>query len=131
MWKTKATLTVGGLVAAVFIFTIGLWVVQTMNAPALNPADELALIPVDGKVGVVAQITAIEGSTLTLQVLEGKDYAQRTDVFLHAQRGKSRVVMGSESDIKLGAIAQFDAVKTGVNAVRLNRITILPGMNKN
>lgn len=130
MWKTKATLIVGGLVAAVVIFTVVLWVVQTRTAPALNRADELASIPMDGKVGVVAQITAIEGNTLTLEVLEGKNYTQHTGLFLQAQRGKDHITLGAESDIKIGAIAQFDAVKTGVNAVRLNRITVLSDVYK-
>ncbi len=131
MWKTRATLIVGGLVVAVVIFTVVLWLVQVQGEPPLNRADELASIPVDGKVGVVAQIMAIEGNVLRLEVLEGYDYNQRTGLILQAQRGKAELTMGSDSDIKVGTIARFDAVKTGVNAVRLNRITILPGMNKN
>ena len=130
MWKTKATLIVGGLVVAVVIFTVVLWLVQVRAEPPLNRADELASIPIDGKVGVVAQIMAMEGNALTLQVLDSRDYSQRTGLVLQAQQGKAEITMGSESDIKVGTIARFDAVKTGVNAVRLNRITILPGMNK-
>ena len=130
MSKRTPTLIIGGLVAAVAIFTVVLWVAQTMNKPAPNRADDLAVIPVGGKVGVVAQITAIQGSTLTIQVLQGKDYAERTNMLLQAERGKDFLAMGSESDIKVGAIARFDAVKTGVNVVRLNQITILTGYYK-
>jgi len=130
MWKTKASLIIGGLVVAVVIFTVGLWLVQVRAEPPLNRADELASIPIDGKVGVVAQIMAIEGNVLKLEVLEGYDYNQRTGLVLQAQHDKEEITMGSESDIKVGTIARFDAVKTGVNMVRLNRITILPGMNK-
>ena len=130
MSKRTPTLLIGGLVAAVVIFTVVLWVAQTMNAPAPNRADDLAVIPVGGKVGVVAQITAIDGNTLTIQVLQGKDYAERTNMVLAAVRGKNFLAMGTEADIKVGAIARFDAVKTGVNVVRLNQITILTGMYK-
>ena len=130
MSKRTPTLIIGGLVAAVVIFTVVLWSAQRMMSPALNPADELSSIPIDGKVGVVAQITAIQGNTLTLQVLQGKDYAERTALWLQAERGKEFLAMGTESDIKVGAIARFDAVKTGVNTVRLNQITILTGMYK-
>ncbi len=131
MWKTKATLIIGGLLVAVSLFTVGVMFAQAVTAPPLNRADELASIPVDGKVGVVAQIMAMEGTALTLEVLDSRDYSQRTGLVLQAQRGKAELTMGSDSDIKVGTIARFDAVKTGVNAVRLNRITILPGMNKN
>ncbi len=130
MWKTKATLIIGGLVVAVVIFTVVLWSAQKSAEPPIVSADDLAVIPIDGKVGVVAQITAIQGNTLTLQVLQGKDYAQRTATVLQAERGTAYLAMGTESDIKVGAIARFDAVKTGVNAVRLNQITILTGMYK-
>ena len=130
MSKRTPTLLIGGLVVAVVIFTVVLWVAQTMNAPAPNRADDLAVIPVGGKVGVVAPITAIDGNTLTIQVLQGKDYAERTNMVLAAVRGKNFLAMGTESDIKVGAIARFDAVKTGVNVVRLNQITILTGMYK-
>jgi len=130
MSKRTPTLIIGGLVAAVVIFTVGLWSVQKMAEPPMVSADDLAVIPIGGKVGVVAQITAIDGSTLMIQVLQGKDYSERTNMLLQAQRGKDFLAMGTESDIKVGAIARFDAVKTGVNAMRLNQITILTGMYK-
>lgn len=130
MSKRTPTLIIGGLVAAVVIFTVVLWSAQKMAEPAVVSADDLAVIPLGGKVGVVAQITAIEGSTLTIQVLQGKDYSERTHMLLQVQRGKDFLAMGSESDVKVGAIARFDAVKTGVNALRLNQMTILTGMYK-
>ncbi len=128
MWKRNATLIVGGLVVAVVIFTVVLWVAQTMLTPAPTSADDLAAIPIDGKVGVVAQITAIQGNILTIQVLQGKDYAQHTGTFLQAQRGKDHIAMGSESDVRIGAMAEFDGVKIDVNKLRLNRIVILTGL---
>lgn len=130
MSKRTPTLIIGGLVTAVVIFTIVLWSAQKMAEPPMTSADDLAVIPMGGKVGVVAQITAIQGNTLTIQVLQGKDYAERTSMILQAQRGKDFLAMGAESDIKVGALARFDAVKTGVNAVQIQQITILTGMYK-
>ncbi len=127
MSKRTPTLIVGGLVIGVTLFTVVLWLAQTRQAPARARADALASIPVNGKVGFVAQITAIEGNTLTIEVLAGKDYAQRTGARLQAERGKERILIGGESDIRVGAVAQFDGVKTGVNALRLVRVTILTG----
>ena len=130
MSKRNPTLLIGGLVAVVVIFTVVLWITQTRISPARTTADELSSISVDGKVGVVAQITAIQGNALTLQVLQGKDYNQRTGAFLQGERGKDHIAMGTESDVKVGAIAQFDGIKTAANKVRLNRITILTGLVK-
>ncbi len=130
MSKRTPTLIIGGLVLAVVIFTVVLWSAQKMAEPPITNADDLAVIPIQGKVGVVGQITAIEGNTLTIQVLQGKDYSERTNILLQAQRGKDFLAMGTESDIKVGAIARFDAVKTGANAVQLNQITILTGYYK-
>ncbi len=130
MSKRTPTLIIGGLVTAVVIFTVVLWSVQKITEPPTTSADDLAVIPLGGKVGVVAQITAIQGNMLTIQVLQGKDYAERTNMIFQAQRGKDFLAMGTESDIKVGAIARFDAVKTGINAVQLQQITVLTGMYK-
>ncbi len=130
MSKRAITIAMVALIIFIVLFTVGLWLVQTAMQPVRTTTDELALVPVGGKVGVVAQITAIQGNTLTVQVLQGKDYDQRSSIVLQGDRSKALIVMGGEQDVKLGAIAQFNGVKTGDSTFKLNRIVILTNFVK-
>lgn len=127
--RTALALTVLG--ALVILSAAGWIAMRSMMRPTDTTADELEAIPPGERVEVIGQITAIQDSSLTVEVLEGNGYDvfdQRTGRFLTVERtGSEEIVMGAEANVFEGAIVQFEGVKTGPNAVRLDRIVILTG----
>lgn len=77
-------------------------------------------------VSLVGQVLAIQGSVLMLDVLQGPDQRQPVGLRLQAEdANKAQIAQGTDADIRPGAVARFDGVKTGNGGFRTDRITIL------
>lgn len=124
-------LGIGTLVLVVIIAVGGTLAMRGFMRPASTDADAVEHIGTGERVEVVGQIVGIDGSTLTVEVLEGNGYDvwdTRTGTFLSMEGGGSAdVVMGTADDVAQGAIAQFEGEKTGTDTVQLERIVILTG----
>ncbi len=119
------------LLAIVVVLSVAWFGLQTMTMQASRTrADQLPGIPVGGQVSVVGQIKSVQGNMVTFEVLQGKDYDQRSGALVQAERGADRIAMGTEPDVKVGGIAQFEGKKTGIDRLKLERIVILTGFVK-
>jgi hypothetical protein len=119
----------GGLV---ILAGAAVWLVfNVYMKPASPKVDPLAAIAVGDPVDVVGEVASLDGQAITLEVLAGDDYDQRTGKLLKAIRtGEERFAMGSEADLKVGAITQLDGYKVNDDTFHLSRIVILTGYVK-
>ncbi len=119
----------GGLV---IVAGAAVWLVFNVTMkPAIPKIDPLAAIAVGDPVDVVGEVVSLNGQAITLEVLSGDDYDQRTGKLLKAVRtGEERFAMGSEADLKVGAITQLDGYKVNDDTFHLSRIVILTGYVK-
>ncbi len=91
----------------------------------------MADLAVGDPVDVVGEVVSLEGQVITFEVLVGENYDQRTGTLLKAVRtGEERFAMGSETDLKVGAITQLDGYKVNDDTFHLQRIVILTGYIK-
>jgi hypothetical protein len=110
------------LAAAILIFPAASSPTST-NAAVTQTGDQMEF---------VGQITAIQGTVLTVEILEGTGtdnvFNIRTGQFIEVvQTAAPEIVMGTSADIFVGAIGQFRGTKTGDNQIQLSRIVILTG----
>jgi hypothetical protein len=119
----------GGLVilagaAAWLVFNVAM----KPASPRINPLADLA---VGDPVDVVGEVVSLDGQVITFEVLVGENYEQRTGTLLKAVRtGEERFAMGSEAELKVGAIIQLDGYKVNDETFHLQRIVILTGYIK-
>ena len=119
----------GGLVilagaAAWLVFNVAM----KPASPRINPLADLA---VGDPVDVVGEVVSLDGQVITFEVLAGENYEQRTGTLLKAVRtGEERFAMGSEAELKVGAIIQLDGYKVNDETFHLQRIVILTGYIK-
>lgn len=115
------------LVAAI----LWVWMSNTMMQPSQTSADQFLDMQIGDTISVVGEIIAVEGQTITVEILEGEDYDRRSGTLLELERtGEENIVMGGETDLMPGAIAQFDGTKTASEIIRLERTVILTGFVK-
>lgn len=121
-----------GVVALIALIAVtGVWMMRSFMRPADTRAEDLEELEAGQPLEVIGQIVALDGDTLTVEVLEGNGYDrfdQRTGRFLTLTGyPDAEVVMGDGSDVVVGAIAQFEGTTAGADRVQLERIVILTG----
>jgi len=93
-----------------------------------DPDDQLPGFPIGDRVNLVGQIVALDDFSYTIEVLEGRDFQERTGRFVTVLRtGKEVVLSGNSIDLQLDAIAQFEGPKVDTHTMTLERVTILTG----
>lgn len=119
------------ILGVVVILLVATMIMPSMMKPADTKAVEVQQVEIGQSVSVVAQVIEIDGDTLTIEVLEGNGYDvfdKRTSTFFKMERSSStEIVMGKPEDIFVGAIAQFDGVKSDTDKIDIQKIVILTG----
>ena len=131
-----------GLVLAGAVLLIAaavLFLTPSTSSPAITsanssstsvPSSDIKAAQNGDLVEFVGQITAIQGTVLTVEILEGTGtdnvFNIRTGQFVEVvQTTAPEIVMGTSADIFVGALGQFQGTKTGDNQIQLTRIVIL------
>lgn len=98
----------------------------TATAAPLLQAGQWPSVTSGSPVSLVGQILAIQGSVLMIDVLQSPDQRQPVGLRLQAEdANKAQIAQGSDADIRPGAVARFDGVKTSNAGFSTDRITIL------
>ena len=125
MKQTKPWYFVLAALAVILLVAILLGVVLGSMPATPASTDPLPGIAAGGKVSVVGQIVKADSRQLAIELLAGADHAQHTGRIVVARRAGESIVQGSEQDLVVGAVAQFDGIKTGDDTFDLNRIALL------
>jgi hypothetical protein len=93
-----------------------------------QPDDQLPGVKIGERLNLVGQIVALDDFSYTIEVLEGRDFQERTGRFVTVLRtGKEVVLSGNSIELQLDAIAQFEGPKVDTHTMTLERVTILTG----
>jgi hypothetical protein len=117
------------IIGAILLLAAAILIFPAASSPTGTNA---AVTQTGDQMEFVGQITAIKGTVLTVEILEGTGtdnvFNIRTGQFIEVvQTTAPEIVMGTSADIFIGALGQFQGTKTGDNQIHLNRIVILTG----
>jgi hypothetical protein len=118
---------VGGVLA---LIALGLWWAgrDQLQLSRLT-ADQLPNLAVGSEIKLVGQVIAVAEEVITIEMLQGGDFSQRTGVYWHIQRtGAEPIERGGAPEVEPQAIIQFEGTRTGPDSLRLARMIILTGV---
>ena len=119
------------VIGVVIVLVVATMIFPSTMKPTDTTAEELQQAPDGEFISVIGQVTEIDGSILTIEILEGNGtdvFDIRTGQFVQVEWStETEMVMGTVEDVFVGALAQFNGIKLDDGSITTQQIVILTG----